>query len=175
MEYTRIFPWGPFVRFPGPHSILGPYARFLHMHAFPSCRLERWFSNQIAPFRSLGPSTLFIASARSQSLILSARVVNSAYASAWTAVQNLFQTGVQSHSILYCTIVWNYESSVLYVLMSSGSVRGFALQFKDMYSPKYRHSPLNSRILTWKSQICSHLVPLTWSTRCAVATCCWFG
>ena len=53
------------------------------------------------------------------------------------------------------------DSSVLYVLLSSGFVRRFALQFKDTLNlfTKYRYLPLNVRIPTWRSQICSHLAP----------------
>ena len=99
------------------------------------------------------------------------RVVNSIYASAWTTVHFFFKLEFNL-SVLYCTSIW------LLSPMSSGSVRRFALQFKDLlnFFIKYRHSPLNVRILTWRSQICSHLVPLTmWSTGCVVATRCWLG
>jgi hypothetical protein len=55
-------------------------------------------------------------------------------------------------NLAYYTVLL-YESSVLYVLMSSGSVRGFALQFKDTlnfftkilvlsFTPKYQDSGL---------------------------------
>ena len=72
----------------------------------------------------------------------------------WSIVQTLvhglqckffLQTGVQSkHTILYYSM--NLLYYIYYVLISSGSVRRFALQFKNIsnFFTKYRHSPLIS-------------------------------
>jgi len=49
----------------------------------------------------------------------------------------------------YYTVL-QYDFSVLYVLISSHPIRRFGLQFKGIlkFFTKYRHSPLNVRVLT---------------------------
>ena len=60
------------------------------------------------------------------------RVGNSTYASAWTAVQIFFSNWSPIEA--YYTVL-QYDSSVLYVLMSSDPIRRFVLQFNHQISP----------------------------------------
>jgi hypothetical protein len=59
------------------------------------------------------------------------RVGNSTYASAWTAVQFFFSNWSPIEA--YLTVL-QYDSSILYVLMSSDPIRRFVLQFNDQIS-----------------------------------------
>jgi hypothetical protein len=56
-------------------------------------------------------------------------IVNSTYASAWTAVQYFFFSNWSPIEAYYTVL--QYDSSVLYVLMSPDPVRRFALQLKS--------------------------------------------
>ena len=64
--------------------------------------------------------------------VSSRRVGNSTYASAWTAVQIFFSNWSPIEA--YYTVL-QYDSSVLYVLMSSDPIRRFVLQFNHQISP----------------------------------------